>query len=109
MTRWSRRSAVRRGSPDGTSSISTPRIRCARGSSSGDSCAQRPGGGVWSAFPTHSPEEAAVPAISSPIDPETLAALRRDDERALERLFRDQYDTLITEAIGVVIDGATAA
>jgi ferric-dicitrate binding protein FerR (iron transport regulator) len=50
-----------------------------------------------------------VPAISSPIDPETLAALRRDDERALERLFRDQYDTLITEAIGVVIDGAAAA
>jgi len=46
---------------------------------------------------------------SPPIDPEALAALRRGEESALERLFRDQYDTLTAEAKTVLGDDTLAA
>ena len=46
---------------------------------------------------------------SPPIDPEAVAALRRGEESALERLFRDQYDTLTAEAKTVLGDDTLAA
>ena len=50
-----------------------------------------------------------MPVTSPPIDPEALAGLRRGEEGALERLFRDQYDTLTAEAKTVLGDDTLAA
>ncbi|MBC7789277.1 MAG: FecR domain-containing protein [Anaerolineae bacterium] len=50
-----------------------------------------------------------MPVTSPPIDPEALAGLRRGEEGALERLFRDQYDSLTAEAKTVLGDDTLAA
>ncbi|MGI9079156.1 MAG: FecR domain-containing protein [Gemmatimonadaceae bacterium] len=50
-----------------------------------------------------------MPVTSPPIDPEALAGLRRGEEGALERLFRDQYDSLTEEAKTVLGDDTLAA
>ena len=50
-----------------------------------------------------------MPVTAPPIDPEALAGLRRGEEGALERLFRDQYDALTAEAKTVLGDDTLAA
>ena len=50
-----------------------------------------------------------MPVTSSPIDPATFAGLRSGEESMLERLFRDHYASLTTEAMGVLHDPTQAA
>ena len=50
-----------------------------------------------------------MPDTPSTINSDVLAALHRNDESALERLFRGEYATLIAEATTLLEDGPSAA